>query len=495
MHIAFINPQGNFDRHDSYWTQHPDFGGQLVYVKEVAIQLALIGNQVDIITRQIIDPDWPEFSERIEHYSNVDDLRIIRLPCGPKGFINKEELWPYLGTEWVYRIEDHYQDDGLPDIFTTHYADGGLCGALLNQHTGIPFTFTGHSLGAQKMDKLGVSRSNIIDIDKMYKFSRRILAERVSMDRCSCIFTSTQQERFIQYGHHVYHLAITPNDDHRFSVTPPGVNCEIFSPEISDLDSAITKRFVDSMRRDIPAERHSLPMVLASSRLDPKKNHIGILKAFVADPALHMNANLALVVSGIDDPLHDLSDVDPKEKVLLEEIISFIEKNDLRKNVFSVRIDNQRELAAAYRYAASLRSVFVLTALYEPFGLAPLEAMSCGLPAIVTQNGGPSESMVAGGKEFGILIDPSDPKDIARGIMRILTDKNVWNEFHQAGMQRISSKFTWKRTAEGYLNSFEKILTDKINGYNKLHIPEYFTNPIQSNDTLLELLASLYFNK
>ncbi|HID65314.1 MAG TPA: glycosyltransferase family 1 protein, partial [Anaerolineae bacterium] len=52
MFIAFLNPQGNFDPHDSYWTMHPDFGGQLVYVKEVALALAGWGHRVDIVTRQ-----------------------------------------------------------------------------------------------------------------------------------------------------------------------------------------------------------------------------------------------------------------------------------------------------------------------------------------------------------------------------------------------------------------------------------------------------------
>ena len=40
MQIIFLNPQGNFDPQDSYWTEHPDFGGQLVYVKETALALA-----------------------------------------------------------------------------------------------------------------------------------------------------------------------------------------------------------------------------------------------------------------------------------------------------------------------------------------------------------------------------------------------------------------------------------------------------------------------
>jgi hypothetical protein len=35
MRIAFLNPQGIFDPEDSYWTEGPDFGNQLVYVKQV----------------------------------------------------------------------------------------------------------------------------------------------------------------------------------------------------------------------------------------------------------------------------------------------------------------------------------------------------------------------------------------------------------------------------------------------------------------------------
>ena len=57
MHIAFLNPQGNFDSGDSYITEHPDFGSQLIYVKQVTIAIAQKGHKVDILTRQIIDPE------------------------------------------------------------------------------------------------------------------------------------------------------------------------------------------------------------------------------------------------------------------------------------------------------------------------------------------------------------------------------------------------------------------------------------------------------
>ena len=81
MHIGFLNPQGNFDANDSYWTEHPDFGGQLVYVKEIALAMAALGHQVDIITRRIVDPKWPEFAEPVDYYPVMTTPRIIRIPA------------------------------------------------------------------------------------------------------------------------------------------------------------------------------------------------------------------------------------------------------------------------------------------------------------------------------------------------------------------------------------------------------------------------------
>nr|MBC8331337.1 glycosyltransferase [Anaerolineae bacterium] len=196
MHIAFLNPQGNFDPNDSYWTEHPDFGGQLVYVKEIAIAMAALGHRVDIITRKIVDPQWPEFAETLDSYPGVEGVRIVRIACGPEFFLPKEELWPLLGSQWVPNLIEFYQQEGAqPDAVTTHYGDGGLAGALFAQKTGIPYTFTGHSLGAQKMDKLHIAPDNLETLDRRYHFARRIFAERVSMNYANRVITSTQQER------------------------------------------------------------------------------------------------------------------------------------------------------------------------------------------------------------------------------------------------------------------------------------------------------------
>src|SRR5919202_4807512 len=130
--------------------------------------------------------------------------------------------------------------------------------------------------------------------------------------------------------------------------------------------------------------------------------------------------------------------------------------------MFALR--NQGELAAGYRFFAGLHSVFTLTALYEPFGLAPLEAMAAGLPAVVTKFGGPSESMREGDEEYGILIDPTDPEDVGAGLHALTSNPKVWERYARAGYGRVLARYTWERTAEGYLGAISGEKSDAVQG-------------------------------
>ena len=72
MHIGFLNPQGNFDPNDSYWTEHPDFGGQLVYVKEVALAMADQGHRIRSAPEQFDRGTFKEiYGEDAEPASNT----------------------------------------------------------------------------------------------------------------------------------------------------------------------------------------------------------------------------------------------------------------------------------------------------------------------------------------------------------------------------------------------------------------------------------------
>ena len=371
MHIAFLNPQGNFDPADRYWTEHPDFGGQLVYVKQVALAMADLGHRVDILTRQIVDPVWPEFAAPFDVYPGAPNVRIVRLPAGPPEFLRKELLWPHLVRDWVPNVLAHYcAEDALPDAYTAHYGDGGLAAVLLSAHTGVPFTFTGHSLGAQKLDKLHPTPENLPDLNDQFHFGERLFAERLSMNRSAVNITSTVQERMEQYAHPAYRGAVDVHLDRRFAVIPPGVNLAIFGTDVRAENEAATQAHVRAMlARDIAAERRELPAIIASSRLDPKKNHLGLLQAFAQSPELQARANLVFFTGALNDPLREDGTAGATEREVLADLRAVVERADLWGKVSAFAVGGQTALAAAYRFLAQRGSVFALTALYEPFGL------------------------------------------------------------------------------------------------------------------------------
>lgn len=493
MRIAFLNPQGNFDPADRYWTEHPDFGGQLVYVKQVALALGDLGHQVDILTRQIIDPAWPEFAAAQDVYPNAANIRIIRLPAGPEKFLRKELLWPYLVKDWVPNIIEFYNNnDGFPDFFSAHYGDGGLCGVLLENLTGVHFSFTAHSLSAQKMDKLKLSSSNLQELEDYYFFRRRLAAERLAMNRSIVNITSTEQERHVQYSHNAYRGAVDWTDNNQFAVIPPGVNLEIFDKDsFIDDENEVIDYINNKLTRDISPERLDFPCIVASSRLDPKKNHLGLVEAYASSPELRQRANLVIITGNLEDPLNGFDTAGATEKAVLESLLNVIDSSKLRGQVSMFSIQGQRPLGAAYRYFSTKRSIFALTALYEPFGLAPLEAMAAGMPAVVTKFGGPSESMLSGDQEFGILIDPMDQDEISTVLFQLTSNSDLWNKYAQAGYERIHSRYIWKRTAEGYASILQHAHENNKPGI-YLPIHPYFKDPIPENDLNLDDLISLY---
>ncbi len=521
MHLAFLNPQGNFDPKDSHWTAHPDFGGQLVYVKQLALAMGEMGHRVDIATRRIVDPEWPEFASDVDGYPGHPNVRILRIPCGPDHFLRKEDLWPYLGTELVPRLLERYEREGrMPDLLTAHYGDGGLCAALLSERMGVPFSFTAHSLGAQKMDKQGVNAHNLAALDARYHYSSRIAAERLAMNRSTVNITSTSQERYSQYTHNAYRGAIDPTDDSRFAVVPPGVSMQIFNRAICYVnEDAVHQHIVEALARDLPEERRQLPCVVASSRLDPKKNHVGLVRAFGGSPALRERANLVIITGDLDDPFRDYSGAGPAEAAVLDEIMRAVDQQRLRGQVSMFALRGQNELAAGYRFFSGLRSVFALTALYEPFGLAPLEAMAAGLPAVVTKFGGPSESLRSGDEEYGVLVDPTDTMEVSAGLYSLVASPERWARYAEAGYRRVLERYTWQRTAEGYLEALTGRRRDvdeterevrattggaSANGLSgaaedvhggtvrTLPIPKWFTRPAKENALTVEQLADVY---
>ena len=188
---------------------------------------------------------------------------------------------------------------------------------------------------------------------------------------------------------------------------------------------------------------------------------------------------MVICFRGINDPVADIHKISKYEKIVLQKIINIIERGNIQKYVHFLNIGSQIELAATYRYFAKRGSVFALTSLYEPFGLAPLEAAATGLVPVVTKNGGPSEIFFNGA---GVLVDPTSTKSISEGLMDGL---RRYSELSKMAAQLVKNKYTWRQTATRYLHAINEAI------YSRQKIEE--VKQIKLNDEYLikEYLKSI----
>lgn len=103
-------------------------------------------------------------------------------------------------------------------------------------------------------------------------------------------------------------------------------------------------------------------------------------------------------------------------------------------------------------YAAS--DIFVLPALYENFPFAILEAQSTGLPVISTKVGGIPEFLT---EENGLLVEPSDPEQLAQRIIDLLQDPELARELGQRGRRLIEERFSWPLIAGQVVDLYREI--------------------------------------
>jgi glycosyltransferase involved in cell wall biosynthesis len=96
--------------------------------------------------------------------------------------------------------------------------------------------------------------------------------------------------------------------------------------------------------------------------------------------------------------------------------------------------------------------IFIFPSLYEGFGLPALEAMSLGVPTIVS-NASSLPEVVSDG---AIIVDPKDPQDLAQAITRLLKDENLRKKLSQKGIER-SQTFSWKKAAEETFDLYLKV--------------------------------------
>jgi sucrose-phosphate synthase len=444
IRIALISLHGLIRGEELELGRDEDTGGQTRYVLELA--RALSGRddvaRVDLITRQIVDDkvsdDYAKLEEQI-----ADKAYIVRVPFGPKRYLSKSKLWPYMEL-FVDQCLNYFQrTNSVPDVIHGHYADAGYGGGQLSRLLGVPFIFTGHSLGRVKKQRLVDSGVSLDKIESRYAISRRIEAEEFALETCSLICTSTRQEVKEQYEQYENYIP------ERMEVIPPGVDLGSFrAPEPDDEVSQLVKE----VRRFL--HEPDKPMIVAMARPDERKNLEMLVKTYGESPQLQREGNLVLIMGTRED----MRQMPPGQRTVLGNVLTLIDVYDLYGKVAYPKQHQADDVATLYREITKSRGVFVNAAMTEPFGLTLLEAAASGAPIIATNDGGPTD--IIANCQNGALVDPFDSRSIEKAILHALLEPAQWDVWSRAGLEHVDQFYSWKRHVSRYMRDVKEVLRE-----------------------------------
>jgi glycosyltransferase involved in cell wall biosynthesis len=179
-----------------------------------------------------------------------------------------------------------------------------------------------------------------------------------------------------------------------------------------------------------------VPFVLSVGDLQPRKNQIGLIRAFArlvrAYPQLKQNLVLAGKETWFADQVHRAA----RESGVADRIqfCGFVSDDDL------LQLYNACDL-------------FVFPSFYEGFGLPALEAMACGRSVVCSHTSALPE-VVDGA---AILFDPYALDEIVRALADLLLDPELRARMERLGLQR-AAHFSWQKTAQQTLDVFHDVL-------------------------------------
>ncbi|MGB7409237.1 MAG: HAD-IIB family hydrolase [Pontixanthobacter sp.] len=409
-----------------------DTGGHITYVLGEMRALAQRDDvsHAEIVTRLF---DAPELGAVHGQPSEVlgPKVSITRIDSGDRRYLAKESLAADRRAYADALIAELRARDHLPDLIHAHFADAADVARRVEQALGIPFIYTAHSLGIDKMKSGGSEmalRARIAEEDAAIRHASAIIgSSRDECERQICAYSSAQVDRI--------------------HVIPPGI--DRYTAGNSDENIAAAQHLIAPFLRD-----PNKPTILTIARPVRKKNLIALLDAFATNSHLRSHCNL-VVLAG---QRNDLDSGEAEHCEVLTELVNAIDRYDLYGSIAYPKKHSAQHTDGLYRLAAKNGGVFVNPALVEPYGLTICEAATYGLPVIATNVGGPVDSVRELG--HGELVDPTDRDRISAAIIQMINDDQRWNVLSNNGL-RNSEAMSWANYAEQFMQLAQSILSRK----------------------------------
>jgi glycosyltransferase involved in cell wall biosynthesis len=104
--------------------------------------------------------------------------------------------------------------------------------------------------------------------------------------------------------------------------------------------------------------------------------------------------------------------------------------------------------------------LFVLSSLYEGFGLVLLEAMAARLPVIATKVGPVPEVVLD--EATGLLVPPADPEALAAALSRLLVAHELGRMMGNADRQRVENSISADKMARSTEKLYDELLSSRV---------------------------------
>ena len=191
-----------------------------------------------------------------------------------------------------------------------------------------------------------------------------------------------------------------------------------------------------------PAPDPSLPedYLLFVSTIEPRKNVIGVLRAFAVLAEWGYSGKLVIV---------------GRWGWRTEKIRAEIRASPVRDRIIHLNYVDRERMASVYGQARAL----VFPSWLEGFGLPILESMACGTPVVTSGRSAMPE--VAG--PAGVYVDPENAHGIATGVASLLEDAGHYERLQRLGRER-ARRFSWDEAATATACVFRRAAGRRTNG-------------------------------
>ncbi|MGD0454553.1 MAG: glycosyltransferase [Solirubrobacteraceae bacterium] len=179
------------------------------------------------------------------------------------------------------------------------------------------------------------------------------------------------------------------------------------------------------------------PSLVTVAHLVARKRHADVLRALAVLGQRHPTLRYAVIGDG-------------PERIALEGLA-------IRLGV-AERVDFHGQLPPDEAMERARRcTLFVMPSTEEAFGVAYVEAMAAGVPAIGCRGEPGPEEIAAAGDGF-LLVPPGDIERLTQRIDELLSDPHRLREAGQRARATVAANFTWERCGEQTLAAYEHVL-------------------------------------